>query len=131
MENDPIKQMLRLARWLFLLNAAVWMVFAVLGFVRAGAGAGNWRLVQSMLMLVNAVVMAWFGLQIDNGRAWVFFLAITYLALNVVLSITDQFGWFDALILLLNLALLGLLFVTRQRMIQATRNSRVVDKHSP
>jgi len=45
-------------------------------------------------------------------------LAILYVALNVVLSITDQFGWIDALILLLNLCLLGLLFVARQRINQ-------------
>ena len=38
------------------------------------------------------------------------------MAVNVVLSITDQFGWIDALILLLNLCLLGLLFITRQRL---------------
>ena len=38
------------------------------------------------------------------------------MALNLVLTITDQFGWMDVLILLLNLIVLGLLFVTRQQL---------------
>jgi len=117
--NDQIIRMLKLASGLFFLNAAVWVVVATLGFIQAGTGAGDWRIILSVLMIANAAVMAWFGLKIVSGRAWVFFLAITYLAVNLVLSITDQFGWVDALILLLNLSLLGLLFVTRQRIIRA------------
>ena len=58
-------------------------------------------------MLANAAVMIWFGVMIVTGQNWIFFLAILYMALNVVLSITDQFGWIDALILLLNLCVLG------------------------
>jgi hypothetical protein len=72
-------------------------------------------------MVANAAVMAWFGVMIVSGRKLIFFLAILYVALNVVLSITDQFGWIDALILLFNLILLGMLFVTRHRMNQAAR----------
>ena len=72
----------------------------------------------SILMLANAIVMAWVGVMIVNGRDWIFFLAILYMVVNVVLSITDQFGWIDALILLLNLVILGLLVIARQRMKQ-------------
>jgi hypothetical protein len=67
--------------------------------------------------------MIWFGVMVPSGRAWVIFLAILYMALNVVLSITDQFGWVDAIILLLNLIVLGMLFVTRHRMNQAANTS--------
>jgi len=123
MENDQIKQMLKLARGLFFLNAAIWLVLAVLGFIRTGTGTAGWHAILSALMIVNAVILAWFGLQIVSGRAWIFFLAITYVAVNQVLTITDQFGWFDALILLLNLVLMGLLFVTRQQIIRAGRKS--------
>jgi hypothetical protein len=92
------------------------VVFGVLGVLRAIDDSSALRWVLSILMFANAAVMAWFGVMIVSGRNWVFFLAILYMALNVVLSITDQFGWIDALILLLNLVVLGLLFVTRQRM---------------
>lgn len=122
MEKHQISSMLKLTQALFFVEAAVWLVFGGLGFTRAVNGTSDWRFIISVLMLVNAGFMFWFGLVIIKGRSWIFFLAILYMVLNVVLSITDQFGWIDALILLLNLCLLGLLIVTRQRMIQSARD---------
>jgi hypothetical protein len=115
--------MLKLTRSLFFINAAVWLIFGFLGFMRAVTSTSDLRLILSVLMIANAAVMIWFGVMIVTGRNWVFFLAILYMALNVVLSITDQFGWIDALILLLNLCVLGMLFITRHRMNQAARTS--------
>ena len=116
MEANQTRKMLKLTQGMFFLNAAVWVLFGVLSLLRALDGGSSLRWFISILMLTNAVVMLWFGVMIVTGRNWIFFLAILYMAINVVLSITDQFGWIDALILLLNLAVLGLLFVTRQRM---------------
>ena len=104
---------------MFFLNALVWLVFGVLSFSLAMSSTSDWRFMLSVLMLINASIFVGFGVLIRKGQPWVFFLAILYVAVNVVLSITDQFGWFDFLIMLLNLVLLGLLFVTRQRMKQA------------
>jgi hypothetical protein len=118
METDQTRKMLTLTKRMLFLNAAVWVVFGVLGVFRAVEGGSSLRWMLSLLMFANAAVMLWFGVMLGSGRNWLFFLAILYMALNVVLSITDQFGWIDALILLLNLIVLGLLFVTRQRMQQ-------------
>jgi hypothetical protein len=119
MESNQTKNMLKLTRYLFFLNAAVWLVFGIGSLVsRALVDGSLARWVITVMMLANAAVMLWFGVKIVGGQNWIFFLAILYVALNVVLSITDQFGWVDALILLLNLCLLGLLFVTRHRMNQ-------------
>ena len=101
---------------MFFLNAFVWGVFGVLSFSRVTNSTSDWRFILSVLMLINASAFLGFGLLIQRGRSWVFFLATLYVAVNVVLSITDQFGWLDFLIMLINLILLGLLFVTRQRM---------------
>ena len=104
---------------MFFLNAAVWLAFGISSLLFRAIDEGSltcW--VITIMMLTNAIVMIWFGVMIVTGRNQIFFLAILYMALNVVLSITDQFGWIDALILLLNLIVLGLLFVTRQRMSQ-------------
>jgi hypothetical protein len=120
METDQASSMQKWTRNLFYLNAAVWLAFGLSSlFFRAINDGGLARWVITALMIANAIVMFWFGVMIVGGRNWVFFLAILYMALNVVLSITDQFGWVDAIILLLNLCLLGLLFVTRYRMNQA------------
>jgi hypothetical protein len=124
MEKDQTTNMLKLTRYLFFLNAAVWLAFGVASLLfRALDGGGLARWVITVMMIANAAVMLWFGVKIVTGQKWVFFLAILYMAINVVLSITDQFGWIDALILLLNLCLLGLLFITRNRMNQGAQTS--------
>ena len=123
MENNQRLSTLNLIRIMFFVNAIVWGVFGILSLLQAADGGSSLRWMISILMLVNAVVMGWFGAMIVTGRNWVFFLAILYMAINVVLSITDQFGWADALILLLNLVILGLLFVARQRMKQVQAES--------
>ena len=120
MEKNQIPMMLKLTQIFFFANAVVWLVFAVLGFTQVKTGTSDLRLLYSVLMVANAAVMLWFGVVIVRAQAHIFFLAILYMALNVVLSITDQFGWMDALILFLNLTILGLLFVTRQRLLQTT-----------
>jgi len=119
MDNNQISKMLKLTRVFFFINATVWLFFCALSFARAMTDTSNIRLILSWLMLANAIVMVWFGVMITRGHSWIFFLGILYMALNVVLSITDQFGWIDAIILFLNLCLLWILFVTRQRMNQA------------
>jgi len=119
MENDQAKKLLKLTRILLFANAAVWLVFGGLSFSRAFSGTSDLRFILSVLMVANAIAMIVLGVLLASGRAWVFFVAILYMALNVVLSITDQFGWVDALILLLNLIVLGFLFVTQQQMKQA------------
>ena len=123
MGNNQTASMLKTIRFLFFLNAAVWLVFGALSAFRFLDDNSLMRLIYAVLMVANAVVMAWFGVMIPSGRNWVFFLGILYMAVNVVLSITDQFGWIDALILMLNLIILGLLFVTRGRMNQKTKAS--------
>lgn len=122
MNSDQTPKLLKLTRNLFYLNAAVWLAFGISSLLFRAIDEGSLtRWVITIMMIANAIVMIWFGVMIVTGRNWVFFLAILYMALNVVLSIADQFGWIDALILLLNLIVLGFLFVTRQRMRQTNK----------
>jgi hypothetical protein len=125
MGKNRISSTLNLTRIMFFVNAAVWLVFGLASLLsRALVDDSLARWVITVLMLINAVVMFWFGIKIASGRAWIFFLAILYIAINAVLSITDQFGWIDALILLLNLIILGLLFITRGQMNRETTLSQ-------
>jgi hypothetical protein len=124
MKKDQTTNMLKLTRYLFFLNAAVWLAFGIASLLlRALDGGSLVRWVITVMMVANAAVMFWFGVKIITGQNRVFFLAILYMALNVALSLADQFGWIDALILFLNLCLLGLLFLTRHRMNQNDRVS--------
>jgi len=119
MRKIQLSNLLNLTKLLFFVNAAVWLTFGGLSVFRFLDDDSRMRLVYAALMIANAVVMLWFGVMVMTKRNWIFFLAILYMAVNVVLSITDQFGWVDALILLLNLVIFGLLFITRQRMRQS------------
>ena len=123
MGKNQISTMLKLTQVLFFANAIVWFLFGVMGLISVIEAGSMLRWILAIMMMANAAVMLWFGVTIVDGQAQVFFLAILYTALNAVLSITDQFGWVDFLILLLNLCLLGLLFVTRHRMNQAAKAS--------
>ncbi len=117
MENRQISPTLKWTRTLFLINAVIWLVFGILSFLLRALEDGSLaRWVITILMLTNGLVMIWFGMVIISGRSWVLTLGIIYMALNMVLSITDQFGWIDAFIFSLDLCLLGLLFVARHRM---------------
>jgi hypothetical protein len=119
MEKYRISTLLNLTRILFFTNAVVWFVFGAISLFRVTDGGDLLHRAIALMMLANAAVMFWLGVLIVSGRAQIFFLAILYVALNAVLSITDQFGWIDFLVLLLNLCLLGMLFVTRHRLNRA------------
>ena len=103
--------LLKLARNALFFNALVWAILSVLSFVRAAQGDSDYRWILSGLMLANAAVMAIFGIILDYGRRWAFLISVLYMVVNAVLSITDQFGVWDALILFINLVTLGLLAV--------------------
>lgn len=115
MDGKPNASMLKLTSALFVINAIVWLIFGIMSFALALKGGNSIRWMLSVMMVINVCLMAWFGVQIRSGSRRIFFLAILYVVINVVLSITDQFGWIDAAILLLNLVLLGLLFVTHSK----------------
>ena len=119
MEKNQTSTMLKLTQALFFANAAIWFLFSAMNLFRVIEAGSALRWVLTIVMIANAAILLWFGVEIADGRMQLFPLAIVYTALNAVLSLTDQFGWVDFLILLLNLCLLGLLFVTRHRMNQA------------
>jgi hypothetical protein len=101
----------KIGRFLFWLGAAVWITFGVFGFVRLGDWSGTQlyvMLVVAILMLVNAAVLAWFGWMIGQEPPRYLRLALLYVFLNLVLSLTDQFGLADFLYLVYCLILFAL-----------------------
>jgi len=126
MESSQILPMLKWTRIFFFVNAAVWLTFGILSLLLRAVDDGSLaRWVITFLMLVNGLVMIGFGMVIVSGRSWIITLGVVYMAINLVLSFTDQFGWIDASIFFLSLCLLGFLFVARHRM---NRNLEVPSK---
>ena len=60
MENCQTTNMLKLARYFFFFNAAVWLIFGTSGFTQVTASMRDWRLILSVLMIANAIVVIWF-----------------------------------------------------------------------
>jgi hypothetical protein len=110
-----IRRLIPLTQGLFLLNAAIWLLFGVISLWRLGNNPTNqeftlWVVALLMFANVAAMLITGVGLGTRYRRLFVFFGLLVLLG-NIILTFTDQFGLFDLLTLLLDLVMLGLLLV--------------------
>lgn len=110
---DDSSRILRMAQALFVLNGIVWVFLAVLT-VERGGGFG-WAL--AGMMVANGVMMLLAAWGIAQGVRSYYLLAAALVVVNLVLTITDQFGPLDLAILAINVILLGLLVGGRKRIL--------------
>jgi len=68
-----------------------------------------------MLMFVNAIVLIWIGWGIGKGQRLYYYFGLLVLAGNIFLTLSDEFGVFDQVTLILAVGLLILLIVTRSK----------------
>jgi hypothetical protein len=99
-------------RVLFIINGVIWILLAAVGFWRMSSGAGTMAVVY-LLALADAAVLLWLGWRLGSRSRWIYFLALVAIAVNAVLSITDDLGLADIAVLCLNLVTLGLLWISR------------------
>ncbi len=103
---------------LFVVNAAIWIALGISTLVRMeDQEAMAWVL--AGLMFGNAGAMLLSGWGLGKETRGFFYLAVAVLAVNIVLSVTDEFGLFDLIVLLIDLVLLALLIATRTRYLPA------------
>ena len=69
----------------------------------------------TMLMFANAIVLIWIGWGIGKGQRLYYYFGLLVLAGNIFLTLTDEFGVFDQVTLILAVGLLILLIVTRSK----------------
>lgn len=74
----------------------------------------------AIMMFGNAGAMLVSGIGLGKQRRFWFYLALTVLAVNIVLTFTDEFGLPDLITLLIDLVLLGILIVTRKQYSQGS-----------
>jgi hypothetical protein len=115
--NNP--KLVKVAQWLFFLNSAIWLVIGVVSLVRLATGATG----RTVTMLVVAILMfgnvgAWLiagvGIGIERWRKLFYFFGMVVLVVNIVLTVTDQFGLLDFVTLVIDLALFGLMIAARR-----------------
>lgn len=106
----------QLTRYLFLFTAAVLVVFGVGSLLRIGANPARAGLYAfyAVLMFLDAAFMAFCAFQLRKGTKFVFYFSILALAMNILPTIFDQFGWIDLFFVTLNVVALVLLILVRR-----------------
>jgi len=110
---------MRWAQGLFLLNAAIWLVLGIASVVRlaGNAGQGVTAVVVAVLMFGNAGAIALSGALLGQRRLLFYLFALAVLAVNMLLTFTDQVGALDWITFALDLVLVGILIVARKRFV--------------
>ncbi|MCA9947636.1 MAG: hypothetical protein KC449_29350, partial [Anaerolineales bacterium] len=114
MKLPDTDRLIQLIKWLFWLNAAVWLAFGIGSMVRIGTGAPGGTAVLTIiavLMLGNVAAFLWCSWAVQKQASWYRFTVMAVLAVNILLTFTDQFGLLDFLTLLLDLILLALVLL--------------------
>jgi len=111
----------QLTRYLFLLTAAILAVLGTGSFLRINTNPARTALYvfYALAMFGDAAAMLFCGLQLTKRTKQVFYLSAFVLALNIFLTIFDQFGFVDLLFVLLNFATLVSLVLARKELLPA------------
>ncbi|MBN2146844.1 MAG: hypothetical protein JW726_05625 [Anaerolineales bacterium] len=98
----------------FYLNALIWIALGIASIVQLSNSSSISAIVVAVLILVYVAVLLGLGWLLGKQRRQIWFLALGVIAVSIVLTITDQFGLLDLLVLLLNGGLFGLLVASRK-----------------
>ena len=112
------KTSMNVARWGFVILGVIWFLFGVYSMIRITGGStslSNFGWIIAGLMFVNGAVLIWIGWGLREARRFYFYLALLVLVGNILLTITDEFGIFDLVTLIIAISLLILLLVTRSK----------------
>ncbi len=106
----------QLSRYLFFLTAAILVVFGVGSFMRINENPNQVVLysIYALLMFGDAAFMLICAFLLQRKKKQIYWFAVIVLAINLVLTIFDPFGFIDLLFLLLNLITLVVLFIARK-----------------
>lgn len=116
--NSANKNVLRAAQVLFTLNAAIWLVFGLVSIYRIVSRSQDRTLtpwIIAIFMFGNAAAMLLSGVLIARLTRLGYYFALAVLAVNILLTFTDEFGTLDLITLLIDLILLALLLVLSRR----------------
>jgi lysylphosphatidylglycerol synthetase-like protein (DUF2156 family) len=123
-EPNPSISPIQLARYLFIVAASLLLIFGTGTLLRITQNPDQkvMYLVYAILMFGDAALMFTCGMFIGRQKR-VYWFAIVFLSLNIILTITDQFGIIDFLFLWFNSMILGLLIFARNKLLSHETNS--------
>ncbi len=110
-----------LAQTMFILLAALWLVFGIGSALHTANTARNLILwIVPILMFANIGVMLGLAWGLGKKPKLFFYLALGIMAVNIVLTITDEVGSYDLLMLLAEVVIVAFLIVRRSPYLSAT-----------
>ena len=112
---------LEIIRYLFLLTIAILVVFGIGSLLRIGDNPNRTVLYAfyGAAMFRDAVFMAFCAWQLPKRTKFIFFFSVVVLAINITLTVFDQFGLADLFFVLLNLITLVSLILARKEFLPA------------
>jgi hypothetical protein len=123
MINQPeSKATIKVAKWGFIILGVTWLVLGVYSLLRIMGGStslASFGWIIASLMFVNGFILLWIGWGLKEAGKFYFFLALLTLAGNILLTITDEFGFLDLLTLIIAIGLVLLLIFTRSNYLSA------------
>jgi lysylphosphatidylglycerol synthetase-like protein (DUF2156 family) len=111
----------QMTRYLLWFTVAILVAFGVGSLLRITANPDRTALYvfYALLMFGDVAVLLFCALQMDKRTKLIYFVSVVVLALNIVLTIFDQFGLVDFLFLTLNLITLIALITARREFLPA------------
>ncbi len=108
---------LRVTQLLLALNGLFWIGLGIYGLVRFPVGDDHavFAGVVVGLMFANALILFWVAWGVGRGNQRLYWLGLAQVGVNLILSVTDQIGAWDLIVLLLNAITLALLFAQRRQ----------------
>jgi len=103
---------IRIVQTLFLLKASIWVLFGVLHFAQLETPS-----FLVIFMFSNGIIFLWLSLVIGEKRKWIYYFATFFVAINIVLAVTDEFGISDLVVLAIDCGILIMLVLNRRRLL--------------
>ena len=105
-------KLLRATQILFCINATTMLFVGVLTIIRSPQSSLGLTIFTAILMLIDATLLAGCTLIIAKRQKWPNLAAVTILITNILLTVLDEFGLVDMIVLIMFIVNLVLLFLT-------------------
>ncbi|MEA3440642.1 MAG: hypothetical protein U9R58_10200 [Chloroflexota bacterium] len=121
-KQTSIPPLIMVIRWMFCIQALVWIIFGAFNLVKgvdSTSEMANMSWIMSVIMFGFACLLIWVGWSIGRMDQRFFFIGLIVLGLTIILTVTDEFGVFDLIILVLNVVTFALLIMARSKSLSA------------
>jgi hypothetical protein len=115
-EKSTSGRLVRIAGWCYGFLGVIWFVFGIVSIIDVLKGENtlsNFGWIIAILMFANALVFVLIGWRIEYGKRWLYYFGLIVLVTNIFLTLTDEFGVFDFIYLILAVSLFVFLIATR------------------